>query len=248
MLTMDASELHSRPSKNLLDRIAADPAIINRGIDPGDEPVQSVDGSTAASPSAAIVGPSEPIVIDRDPTAHRVVEINLMKDALPTEQAAPAPVVKSVKRSNMAAMVVAGVVVMAALGAAYYLASTRSQLTAKVSHLPTPAPTLVTSPSPTVAAVTPTVTPVATVAPVPTSAPTSVSAPAVAPSSGHPQSVVVKSPSGLWLRSTPDSSSRSNIIGWMPDGASVSVDQVGDFWWHGSYGGQAGYFAVSYTN
>jgi hypothetical protein len=75
-----------------------------------------------------------------------------------------------------------------------------------------------------------------------------VTAPTVAPTVDHPQAVIVKSPSGLWLRSSPDSSSRNNIIGWMRNGATVSVDATGDFWWHGTYAGQAGYFAVSYTN
>jgi hypothetical protein len=33
----------------------------------------------------------------------------------------------------------------------------------------------------------------------------------------------------------------------MPDGAQISVDQTGDFWWHGTYKGKAGYFASTYT-
>ncbi len=99
-------------------------------------------------------------------------------------------------------------------------------------------------PSPAPAA---TVTPPAPVVAPPVSAPQTISAPAVTPTADHPQNVTVQSKSGLWLRSTPDSSSRSNIISWMPNGATVSVDKIGDFWWHGSYNGTAGYFASSYT-
>jgi len=36
-------------------------------------------------------------------------------------------------------------------------------------------------------------------------------------------------------------------MGWMPKGATVSVDTTGDFWWHGTYKGQPGYFASKYT-
>jgi hypothetical protein len=59
--------------------------------------------------------------------------------------------------------------------------------------------------------------------------------------------VTVKNPSGLWLRSSQDSSKKSNIIAWMPNGAKVSVDSIGNFWWHGTYNGKTGYFAVNYT-
>jgi hypothetical protein len=69
----------------------------------------------------------------------------------------------------------------------------------------------------------------------------------VTPTTDHPQSVTITDASGLWLRSSPTSVNRSNIIGWMPKGAIVSVDQIGDFWWHGTYRGQAGYFASKYT-
>ncbi|HSH31295.1 MAG TPA: hypothetical protein VK963_01370, partial [Candidatus Saccharimonadales bacterium] len=72
-------------------------------------------------------------------------------------------------------------------------------------------------------------------------------APLATPTASNPQTVTVRSKNGLWLRSTPNSSNRRNIIGWIPDGAQVSVDQTGDFWWHGTYAGTTGYFASKYT-
>lgn len=83
--------------------------------------------------------------------------------------------------------------------------------------------------------------------PPPVPAAQTVTAPAITPTVDRPQTVIVQSNSGLWLRSTPDSSSRSNIVGWMPKGATVLVDQVGGFWWHGAYKSTAGYFASDYT-
>lgn len=92
---------------------------------------------------------------------------------------------------------------------------------------------------------TPTTTPAET--PTPTPTPQTVATPAATPSTGTPQTVTVQADHGLWLRSSPDSSNRSNIISWMPTNAQISVDQTGDFWWHGTYNGTPGYFASKYT-
>ena len=114
--------------------------------------------------------------------------------------------------------------------------------------------------SPTAVAVLPKATPIATSSPTPspspppsvtptpvTVVPQTVSAPAIAPTADHPQPVVVTSKSGLWLRSSATSVNSKNIISWIPNGASVSVDATGEFWWHGSYGGKTGYFASTFT-
>lgn len=134
-------------------------------------------------------------------------------------------------------LAVAAVAVVAALGGGgYYLyAKTAAQPQVAVAS-PTPPPTVTPSPVPT---------PSPTPAPIPAAA--NVTAPAAVPTSDHPQAVTVKSPSGLWLRSSASSSNKQNIIGWIPNGGTVSVDAVGDFWWHGTYGGKVGYFASNYT-
>jgi hypothetical protein len=110
----------------------------------------------------------------------------------------------------------------------------RSTPSATSTPSPSPTPSLSPSPSPTP---TPSATPV----------PQTVTVPTVAPSSSHPQQVTITSKSGLWLRNSPTSVNQSNVIDWMPDGAQVSVDAIGSFWWHGTYQGKAGYFASKYT-
>jgi hypothetical protein len=149
-------------------------------------------------------------------------------------------------RKLMPLAIAAALVVVSGGGAgAYYMLKNQpapeSGLVAATAT-PTVAPTA--SPTP---AVTPAPTAAPTPAPTPAPAPQEVTAPAVAPTADHPQMVPVTSSSGLWLRSSPSSASKKNIIGWLPKGAQVSVDSVGSFWWHGTYNGKTGYFAVNYT-
>lgn len=60
--------------------------------------------------------------------------------------------------------------------------------------------------------------------------------------------VTVKAAKGIWFRSSPTSDTKSNIIGWIPNGGKISVDSRADsFWWHGTYKGKVGYFAQKYT-
>ncbi len=138
---------------------------------------------------------------------------------------------------------VAAVAVVAALGGGGYYLYAQTTAQPKVA-VASPTPSLAVTPSPT-----PTSTPAATPSPTPTPIPAAanVTAPAAVPTSDHPQAVTVKSPSGLWLRSSASSSNKQNIIGWIPNGGTVSVDAVGEFWWHGTYGGKVGYFASNYT-
>lgn len=151
-------------------------------------------------------------------------------------------------------LVSTGLVLMLSGGgaAAYYSLRPSAAPAVHVTPSPTPKPT--PSPSPTDSP-TPSASPSPSItleaspspSPSPAAAPVEVTAPSTAPTAAHPQIVTVKSPSGLWLRSTASSANKSNIIGWLPNGAQVSVDSIGDFWWHGTYSGKTGYFAVSYT-
>jgi hypothetical protein len=138
---------------------------------------------------------------------------------------------------------VGAVVLLVGAGGGYYWVFMRhpAQPVAVATPTPTPSPSASATPTPT-----PSPTPTPTPSPTPTPQLT-IQAPTTTPTADHPQSLRVTSNSGLWLRSSPTSVNRSNIIGWMPNGATVSVDQVGDFWWHGTYKGQAGYFASKYT-
>jgi hypothetical protein len=133
--------------------------------------------------------------------------------------------------------------VLLGIGTGSYLLLPKQEATKTVIQ-PSPKkdPITLPAPSPGPSPATPTATPPPTI-----STPETVSAPAIAPTTERPQSVTIQSKSGLWLRSSPDSSNRNNIISWIPNGAVVSVDQVGDFWWHGSYKGTSGYFASKYT-
>jgi hypothetical protein len=146
---------------------------------------------------------------------------------------------------------VVAIVVAVALAAVVYAALANSNRKPVTLASPTQTPRTTKKPSPTATpkpATTAKPTPNPTHAPSPTATPQlTVSAPAQTPTASHPQSVTITSKSGEWLRSSPSSASRSNIITWMPYGAQISVDSVGDFWWHGTYNGQPGYFASSYT-
>lgn len=154
----------------------------------------------------------------------------------------PAPDQAPKKSSVPLALVVAAILVLAISGTGGYLIISGhktpkpvARVTPKPKSTPAPAPPTPTPPPPVV-------TPPPVIA-----AAQTVSVPTVAPTSDHPQAVTVQSKSGLWLRSSPDSSSRANIISWMPNNATVSVDQIGDFWWHGTFNGTIGYFASKYT-
>jgi len=233
--------------KSLMDKIAADPDIINRSVvDAGESPVVV---APAAPPAPAVHSEASAVtpVSERMGTANTAPMFNLLKPPADPEGAASAvkpeaaPVAAELPRPHKRwpAMVVVAVAVVG-LGTVGYLWFSRNQPAKPIAKAPataTPTPTPV-----------PTATPVpATPTPSPTPVPEQVTAPAVTPTAEHPQEVTVTSGSGLWLRSTPNSSNKSNIVGWLPNGAHVSVDQVGDFWWHGTYNGRSGYFAVSYT-
>jgi hypothetical protein len=239
---MDASDLHTKTSKSLMDKIAADPDIINRGmpaVSLNEDTVQAVAPPLAVSTKLPDVTDTtaEPIMMQRD-QIHRRVELNLVS---PISENQPT---KRPKGKVSKVVIIAGiVVVLLGLGGTYWFVSLKipkrvAKLSATPTATPSPVPTVTPSPTPV---------PTPTVTPTPPPVSMSVTAPAAAPTASHPQSVTVKTPSGLWLRSSPDSSNKSNIIGWIPNGGEVSVDSVGDFWWHGIYSGKSGYFAVSYT-
>jgi hypothetical protein len=170
--------------------------------------------------------------------------INVLADKFGVPKAAASAVegAGKSKKPLVIAVVVSTVLVLSGVTAAFVVLRPKPAPVAVTTPSPTPSPTPSVTPSPT-----PSATPVPT--PVPTPAPAlALTVPTVAPTSSHPQSSVVTSSSGLWLRSSPTSVNKSNIIGWMPKGSTVSVDSIGDFWWHGAYKGQAGYFASKYTN
>ena len=198
---------------------------------------------TAAEPTVDSIG-QRGEALPKEPDNESAPRINLLGHEEPAAEVPPlaasahvsaAPASKHVNRIAVVGVIVA---VLALTGAGLFLVFRKnSQPQPKAQTSPTP----VVTPTPT-----PAPSPPSTAPPLP-DAPTTVSVPAVAPTSDHPQTVTVQSKSGLWLRSTPDSSSRANIIGWIPNNAQVSVDKIGDFWWHGTYKGQAGYFASKYT-
>jgi hypothetical protein len=146
------------------------------------------------------------------------------------------------KKPLVIAVVIGTVLLLGGITAAFVVLHPKSAPVAVSTPSPTPSPSPSATPSPT-----PSLTPSPTPAATPTPA-LALTVPSVAPTTSQPQSSVVTSPTGLWLRSSPTSVNKSNIIGWMPKGATVSVDSIGDFWWHGVYNGQAGYFASKYTN
>lgn len=247
---MEAKDLHAKPTKSLMDEIAEDPAIINRSApEPAVEVTAPViaDASVATATEAAGVAQQDqmnrgmkapefdllhPNSLDDEPQSTVVLAAN-------GAVAGPPPPVK--KHKKLALIIGAVLVVLVAGGgAAYALYGHPAQPVAVAPAQSTP------SPSPTIAP-TPTPTPTPLPTPAATPVPAEVTAPAAAPTVDRPQAVKVTVKSGLWLRSTPDSSNQKNVIGWMPNGATVSVDSVGSFWWHGTFNGRAGYFAVNYT-
>jgi hypothetical protein len=171
-------------------------------------------------------------------------ELNLLKDMPPKVPVVVAqPEAPTHGRRQFLLVAIGGVVMAVIVGATVYLTLHKQPTKAPA---PTPRPVVSSTPSPTPS---PTPTPSPSPTPSPTATPgLAVTQPTVTPTSGHPQVSIVTSPSGLWLRSSATSVNRSNIIGWMPKGAKVSVDAVGDFWWHGTYDGHTGYFASKYTN
>lgn len=238
---MEAKDLHRNAPKNLLDKIASDPEIINRGAaEPAPEvvtpvvPAVPVAASTGVQNQASSEGNVAPV-------------INLFKPnelgMEPPPVVAAAPVVSVVTKPRSKAGLVVGCVAIMVLiggGAAAYAVFGR------------PAPEPVAQATPTATPIqTPTLSPSASPTPTPTPTPApvqnTVTAPAAAPTVERPQAVTVKSKSGLWLRSSPNSSNQDNVIGWIPYNGQVSVDNAGDFWWHGTYAGKPGYFAVNYT-
>ena len=233
---MDATNLH----KNLMDKIASDPEIINRSIaDTGEQPVVVTPppqvASLALAPQSNLSMGSRSVA----PAFNLLAPNVLIAQNVIT--AAQAPLAK--KRKNVAAPVIAVALVLFFSGsaAAYYV---RSNNLASRSVIAKAQPSPVGSPL--ASALPPTPTPaVATATPV--LAPATVTAPTTLPTIEHPQNVSVTSRSGLWLRSTPTSINQKNVISWMPYNGAVSVDTVGDFWWHGTYLGKSGYFAVNYT-
>jgi hypothetical protein len=232
--------------KSLLDKITEDPEFINRGVADATEPepaqpvatqpVASAPASAAMPVSKPLPDHVEPLVLDRDPTFKRVVQPNLL---LVRAKPVPGP-----RRVWPVAAVAIGVLAIASGAGTFVFLQGQPARVAVTTPRPSATPTPKPTPTPTPSA-TPTPTPSPT--PVATPVPETVTAPAVTPTAEHPQAVKITSKSGLWLRSSPTSVNRSNIIGWMPNGATINVDNVGDFWWHGTYKGQAGYFAVKFT-
>jgi hypothetical protein len=227
---MDAHELHAKKSGSILDKLAADPGLINRPMHGPATGLTSPAEQLAAAklaPPVILLHPDEHLPASAPAKGHKLVLL--------------------IVSTAIFLMVSGG-------GAAIYFKlqpapAVVSVATASPVPTPTPAPTDDPTPSPLPTGSIPYNTPTPTPTPPPTPVPATadVSAPAAAPSAAHPQSVTVTNPSGLWLRSSPDSSKRSNIITWMPNGAKVSVNGIGSFWWHGTYDGKTGYFAVSYT-
>jgi hypothetical protein len=190
---------------------------------------------------------AEPLLADRD-TVHRVPKLNLLQK-VPSEPVvvpvAPAENVSAAprKKSLLPVWLALAVVVLLGGGAAGYVVYVKKPAPVMVVRS-TPSPTATPTPSPTE---TPTPSPSPSAMPTPSTAPQTVTGLTATPTAGHPQNVTVTSKSGLWLRSSPTSVNQSNVIGWMPDGSTVSVDSIGSFWWHGTYRGIHGYFASKYT-
>ena len=145
------------------------------------------------------------------------------------------------KRGRVVIVAVLALLVLAGGGAAAIVFVLKRPAQVAV-HTPTPTPSPTPLPTPS-----PTPSPAPSPTPSATPAAQTITAPAQTPTADHPQAVTITDNSGLWLRSSPTSVNRSNIIGWMPKDAQVSVDSTGDFWWHGTYKGTAGYFASKYT-
>jgi len=220
-------------------------------------PPGSVAAPTSGQPSIGVAAPgTAPQYLWSSTGSSPRPLLNIAKEWVPRVPAAKPPAPPSptdaARKSRVVGLVAMGAVAVLALGGgAYALLShkpaPKQPAVAAITPKPTPSPSETPTPSPTP---TPSATPRPTPSPTPSSTPQpqTVSQPAVAPTTSHPQSVTVKATNGLWLRSSPTSVDKSNIIGWMPNGATVSVDATGSFWWHGTYQGKTGYFASTYTN
>ena len=193
-------------------------------------------------PSAESPKPEGDVITWTADGSFKAPELNLLRDIplKPIEAVVPTPVAPSSHKPMY--LVIGGVVLVALIGAGAFLMLHKNPAVTVAVTTPSPTPSSTTSPTPS-----PTATPSTT--PSPTATPAlAVTQPTVTPTASHPQSSTVTSASGLWLRSSATSVDRSNIIGWMPKGAVVSVDSIGPFWWHGTYKGRSGYFASKYTN
>lgn len=220
----------------------------------GEIPTPPVDTKTAAE--------AQKTLAERD-SNHQAPAINLLPSAEQlddehTPKAAAGPVkherpvkARTSHRKLVLSLLGLVAVVLGAAGAAAYDSLNPGPLV-QLQIFPASTPEPSASPSPSVApsptpSSTPAPTPAATAEPSPTPAPQTITAPTTAPTTENPQIVTVTAKNGMWLRSSPSSANQSNVIGWIPNGAKVSVDEVGDFWWHGAYKGQSGYFASKYT-
>lgn len=157
----------------------------------------------------------------------------------PQEPVATPPAAPKQSKTLLITAIIITITVIASASAYFFIMSSRKPSVVVNSS---PAPTITPTPSET-----PTTSPTPEVTPISESAPATVTVPTITPTSDHPQMVTVQAKSGLWLRSSPTSINQKNVIGWMPNNAQVSVDQIGDFWWHGTYAGNTGYFASKYT-
>lgn len=222
-----------------MDKIAADPEIINRSVtDTGEPPV------VVAPPQRGTEPPTPQATVPMSAAAV-VPSFNLLApNALPGEAVAAVPAALGApNKRNTCGPLIAGICIVLLAGGG---ATASYMISKNTAHKPV---VLKAAPSATATpAATPQPTPETTPTPSQVPSQVTVTAPAAAPTVAHPQAVTVKSRSGLWLRSTPNSSDQKNVIGWIPFNGVVSVDAVGDFWWHGTFSGKSGYFAVNYTN
>ena len=224
-----------------MDKIAADPEIINRSVtDTGEPPVVVAPPQRGSEPPA----PQATVPMS---AAAVVPSFNLLApNALPGEAVAVVPAaVAAPNKRNMSGPLIAGICIALLAGGG---ATAIYMISKNTAHKPVIVKAIPSAPPAATPTATPLPTPEATPTPRQVPAQVTVTAPAVAPTVDHPQAVTVKSRSGLWLRSTPNSSDQKNVIGWIPFNGVVSVDAVGDFWWHGTFSGKSGYFAVNYTN
>lgn len=242
---MKSDEAPLKPGKaNILDKIAVDPEMINRDLAHAKVPLEAKAVVATESSHDHLPEMAEKELAAMARTGeHAPVLINLLPEKVIVAEVVPR---KSRRPLVIGSIVVGLALVDAGIGALALASKWRAQPVAQVAPTPTPKATASSTPTPTISP-SPSPTPTPTPAPASTPKPETVTAPVVAPTKEKPQAVTITSKSGLWLRSSADSSDRGNIVGWMPNGAVVNVDQVGDFWWHGTYKGQTGYFASKYT-
>jgi hypothetical protein len=189
-------------------------------------------------------------ILKGDEQHQKSLMINLLKKheeelvetaPVPQDPAATPPALPKHSKKLLITGVIVAIAIAISASAYVYIVSSRNSSVAIDS---TPKPTITPAPS---ESPSPTPTPTPEVTPIQTSTPATVTAPTTTPTTDHPQMVTVQAKSGLWLRNSPTSVNQSNVIGWMPNNAQVSVDQIGVFWWHGTYAGKTGYFASKYT-